>query len=113
MLKKRPPKGNARRVQPIGKNARFELETKAADTLQCESFQELMKAIELESDLNLVRLMSQPEKFYSIDKQARKQPYIADFLAEYRDGAKRYIEVTLEARRSKEAALKREAIGLE
>jgi hypothetical protein len=98
VMKRKPPPGNARRVQNMGRNLRYTLTNKAGRVVQCESFQERKLALLLERDPTVRDYGSQPEQIRWIDEAGKSHAYIPDFIVWRTDNTIELHEVTLTQR---------------
>jgi hypothetical protein len=98
VMKRKPPPGNARRVQNMGRNLRYTLTNKAGRVVQCESFQERKLALLLERDPTVRDYGSQPEQIRWIDEAGKSHAYIPDFIVWRTDDTIELHEVTLTQR---------------
>jgi hypothetical protein len=108
-MKRRPPAGNTRRVRHIGSNQIGTRTNKANRIVQIESAAELLLTRYLDRDPTVLDFQSQPETFAFLDENSKKRTYTPDFQVWRVDGSVEIHEVTLEPRRSKPGALRREA----
>lgn len=98
-MKRRPPKGNVRRVRHINGNHRTTFHTKTGRTVQCESHQEYRLAILLDRDKTVLDYNSQPKKLTYHLRNGGERTYVPDFVVWRADGTTELHEVTVEARR--------------
>ncbi|QBD76330.1 hypothetical protein EPA93_10050 [Ktedonosporobacter rubrisoli] len=73
-LKRKPPRGNIRRVAPIDTNLRYSITSKADETVQCESFQERKLTLLFDRDPTIQEYRSQPLQFTFTDTQHKTRP---------------------------------------
>jgi hypothetical protein len=98
VMKRKPPPGNARRVQNMGRNLRYTLTNKVGRVVQCESFQERKLALLLERDPTVRDYGSQPERIRWVDETGKSHTYIPDFIVWRTDNTTELHEVTLTQR---------------
>ncbi len=98
-MKRKPPAGNVRRVQPIGGNLRYTITTKTGRTVQCESHLERRLALRLDHDKGIKDYGSQPETYHFVGKDGKKHRYTPDFIAWTVRGETQIHEVTIPERR--------------
>lgn len=104
-MKRRPPKGNVRRVQYISGNIRTTYVNKAGRTHQCESFQEYKLAVMLDRDPTVKDSESQPLNLTFRNSKGQLKSYTPDFMVWRIDGSVEIHEVTVEERRQSKPAL--------
>src|SRR5262249_29485159 len=104
-MKRNPPKGNIRRVQHIDKNLRGVTTSMSDDTIQFESFQELILIIilsQLARTHRIKRITSQPFRLI-FEVGGHTITHVPDFKVELNDGSIEIHDVTISSRQSKES----------
>ena len=104
-MKRNPPKGNVRRVQPIDGNFRYTITNKTGQTQQCESHLERKLALLLHRDKQVKDYCSQPETAHFIDAEGGKHRYTPDFKVWIVNGSIQIHEVTVPERRAQKPYL--------
>jgi hypothetical protein len=107
-LKRKPPRGNIRRVAPIANNLRYAITSKAGETIQCESFQERKLSLQFDRDPTVQEYRSQPERFAWTDADGHSRTYTPDFIVWRITGEIEIHEVTLTERRDRLSTQERE-----
>jgi hypothetical protein len=105
MMKRKPPKGNSRRVQYIDGNIRFTITNKAGDSVQCESFQERKLTLLMHRDHKVVNYMSQPDPIHYITSTGIHHSYPPDFRVNFITGPDAIWEVALSQRRKEKPSI--------
>jgi len=109
-MKRKPPKGNVRRVISLGNNFRGVTTNKRGHLVQFESEQERKLILLLERDPSVVDFVSQPETLLFSDEKEHQRKYTPDFQVWRVNGQIELHEVTIESRReSRESLQEREA----
>lgn len=98
-LRRKPPRGNVRRVISTGQNMCGVITNKAGHTVQFESFLERILLLQFERDKSVMDYRSQPITFTFTDEKKRERNYTPDFLVERQGSAIEIHEVTLVERR--------------
>jgi len=106
-IKRRPPKGNVRRVKNSGKNIRGTIVSQAGETVQRESSEERKHLLILFRNKKYVRVISQPMVIPYTDSNRKPHKYTPDAQTISRDGQIEIHEFTLTKR--EKANLEREA----
>lgn len=106
--RRKPPKGNVRRVTSIGRNLRGTITNKVGYTVQFESFQERILEILFERDRNVKDYRSQPLTITFMDQDKRERRYTPDFLVRKHNNEIEIHEVTITSRRDREWSRERE-----
>ena len=107
-LRRKPPRGNVRRVTSTGQNMCGVITNKAGHTVQFESFLERVLLLQFERDKSVIDYRSQPVTFTFTDEQQRERKYTPDFLVERQGGAVEIHEVTLVERQRQARIRERE-----
>jgi hypothetical protein len=107
-LKRKPPKGNVRRVTSIDRNLRGVVTNKAGHPVQFESFQERILTILFERDQSVKDYRSQPLTITFKDQDKRDRRYTPDFLVRRQNDAVEIHEVTIAERRERAWSRERE-----
>jgi len=107
-LKRKPPRGNVRRVAPIDNNLRYAITSKDDETVQCESFQERKLTLVFDRDPTVQAYRSQPERFAFTDSQGTSHTYVPDFIVWRTTGEVEIHEVTRTERQEKVKIQERE-----
>jgi hypothetical protein len=107
-LRRKPPKGNVRRVTSIGRNLRGVFTNKAGHPVQFESFQERALTLLFERDSSIKDYRSQPLTIAFTDQDKRERKYTPDFLVRRRNDAIEIHEVTLTERQKHTRSRERE-----
>ena len=107
MLKRKPPKGNVRRVRSNGTTVVGTMVNKAGRTIQFESFAERLLFLRLERDLEVVDYLSQPETLTFLDEAGKRHTYTPDVLVWKQDGSHELHEVTRTERMLQPSQLRR------
>ena len=105
-LKRRPPKGNVRRVQYVDGNLRYTLTNKRGRIVQAESTQELKLTLVLDFDPTVSDYASQPETFEWLDQNGKHRRYTPDYIVWRVDGSVEIHEVTISERRQTQKKIK-------
>jgi len=108
VFKRKPPRGNIRRVAPISTNLRYTITSKADETVQCESFQERKLTLLFDRDSTVQEYKSQPERFAFTDSQGNSRTYVPDFMVWKTTGEIEIHEVTLTERQARLSIQERE-----
>lgn len=109
-MKRKPPKGNVRRVISLGNNFRGVTTNKRGHLVQFESEQERKLILLLERDPSVADYVSQPETLLFSDEKEHQRKYTPDFQVWRVNGRIELHEVTIESRReSRESLREREA----
>lgn len=98
-LKRKPPKGNVRRVTTIGRNLRGVFTNKAGHPVQFESFEERILTLQFERDRSVKDYRSQPLTITFTDQDKRERKYTPDFVVWRINNAIEIHEVTISERR--------------
>jgi hypothetical protein len=98
-LKRKPPKGNVRRVVCIENNLPGIIVSKTGEIVQVESFEERILTLLFERDSSVLRYRSQPITFTFQDEKELWHKYTPDFLVWRQNGKIEIHEVTLIKRR--------------
>lgn len=109
-LRRKPPKGNVRRVTSIDRNLRGTFTNKAGNIVQFESFGERGLTLRFERDHSVKDYRSQPLTFTfpSADEERRERKYTPDFIVWRLNNAIEIHEVTLSERRKRTQSHDRE-----
>jgi hypothetical protein len=107
-LRRKPPKGNVRRVTTIGRNLRGVFTNKAGHPVQFESFQERILTLLFERDSNIKDYRSQPFTISFTDQDKKERKYTPDFLVRRHNNAIEIHEVTLTERQERTRSRERE-----
>ena len=107
-LRRRPPKGNVRRVTSIGQNLRGVITNKAGHPVQFESFQERVLELLFERDPSIKDYRSQPLTITFASQDTRDRRYTPDFLVRRRNDAIEIHEVTITERQDRMRGRERE-----
>jgi len=97
-LKRKPPKGNVRRVTSIDRNLRGVFTNKAGHPVQTESFEERILTLQFERDRSVKDYRSQPLTITFTDQDKRKRKYTPDFAVWRNNNAIEIHEVTITER---------------
>ena len=106
--RRKPPKGNVRRVTSIGRNLRGTFTNKAGHTVQFESFQERVLTLIFERDRSVKDYRSQPLTITFTDQDKRERRYTPDFAVWRNNNAIEIHEVTITERRKLAHSCERE-----
>jgi len=106
--KRKPPKGNVRRVTSIDRNLRGVITNKADHAVQFESFQERVLTLLFERDRSVKDYRSQPLTITFTDQDKRDRRYTPDFLVWRQNDAVEIHEVTIAERRERARSRERE-----
>ena len=98
-LRRRPPKGNVRRVTAIDRNLRGVITDKAGHPVQIESFEERILTIQFERDRSVKDYRSQPLTIAFTGRDKRQRKYTPDFAVWRNNNALEIHEVTISERR--------------
>lgn len=107
-LRRKPPKGNVRRVTSIGRNLRGVITNKAGHPVQFESFQERILTLLFERDSNIKDYRSQPFTISFTDQDKKERKYTPDFLVRRHNDSIEIHEVTLTERQERTSSRERE-----
>lgn len=107
-LRRKPPKGNVRRVTSIGRNLRGVITNKAGHPVQFESFQERALTLLFERDSSIKDYRSQPLTITFTDQDKRGRRYTPDFLVRRHNDDIEIHEVTIADRRERARSHERE-----
>lgn len=107
-LKRKPPKGNVRRVTFISRNSRGIVTNKAGNIVQYESWAERILLLRLDRDPDVENYTSQPERFEYIDDEGKRHTYVPDFKVQRSNGEVEIHEVTRSERRTRPDIQRRE-----
>jgi hypothetical protein len=111
VMRRRPPAGNVRRVEPHGDAIRYTVVSKAGDTVQCESHGERAWLLNKDRMPTVLRYRSQPITFTWRDEGGKEHTYVPDFMVWTRDGPIEIHEITRAFRRSRPESARREEEG--
>lgn len=106
--RRKPPKGNVRRVTSIGRNLRGTITNKTGCTVQFESFQERILEILFERDRSVKDYRSQPFTITFTDQDKRERRYTPDFLVRKHNNDIEIHEVTITERQGRDRSRERE-----
>jgi TnsA endonuclease N terminal len=98
-LRRKPPKGNVRRVTSIDRNLRGVFTNKAGHPVQIESFEERILTLQFERDRSVKDYRSQPLTITFTDQDKRERKYTPDFAVWRNNNAIEIHEVTITERR--------------
>ena len=98
-LKRKPPKGNVRRVAYIDRNLREVITNKAGQSVQIESFNERILTVQFDRDPSVKDYRSQPFTINYTDKDKKRRKYTPDFLVLRNNNDIEIHEVTITERR--------------
>ena len=107
-LKRKPPKGNVRRVHSNGKTITGVISNHQNELVQFESASEQILPIIFMRDKSIVRLVSQPIEIPFIDATGKTHKYTPDYLVEKENGVIEIHEFTMSNRRISKQCLDRE-----
>jgi hypothetical protein len=107
-LRRKPPKGDVRRVTSIGRNLRGVVTNKSGHPVQFESFQERVLTLLFERDSSIRDYRSQPLTITFVDQDKRNRRYTPDFLVRRRNNAIEIHEVTITERQERTRGRERE-----
>jgi TnsA endonuclease N terminal len=107
-LRRKPPKGNVRRVTSINRNLRGVLTNEVGQTVQFESFEERILSLQFQRDRSVKDFRSQPFTFTFTDEDKRERKYTPDFVVWRSDNSIEIHEVTLTERRERSRSRERE-----
>lgn len=111
-MKRQPPAGNVRRVQPHPDAVRYTITSKAGDTVQCESHQERAWILGKDRERVVRACRSQPTVFtWRDEKTGKEHTYVPDFMIWPVDGPIEIHEITRAFRRSRSEIARREEEG--
>lgn len=112
-MKRKPPKHNVRRAAPVDNNWRGVVTNKEGETVQFESYQELLLICLLERSRRVKGYRSQPLTITFYDEEGKQHTYTPDFKVWVTDGSIEVHEVTVEERQNKPNIQRRELVAFE
>lgn len=107
-LRRKPPKGNVRRVAYIDRNLRGVITNKAGHPVQIESFDERVLTLQFDRDPSVKDYRSQPLTINYTGKDKRRRKYTPDFLVLRKNNDVEIHEVTITERRKLSHSRERE-----
>src|SRR5260221_4447090 len=112
-LRRKPPKGNVRRVTSIDRSLRGVFTNNIGQTVQFESFEERILSLQFQRDRSIKDFRSQPFTFTFTDENKNERKYTPDFIVWRTDNSIEIHEVTVtdrlerfQSRESEKAAQK-------
>ncbi len=107
-LRRKPPKGNVRRVTSIDRNLRGVFTNNIGQTVQFESFEERILSLQFQRDRSIKDFRSQPFTFTFTDENKNERKYTPDFIVWRTDNSIEIHEVTVTERRERSQSRERE-----